>query len=293
MTDKLLLSILEKVKNGIKVEGTNLELKRQWWDLKSDHDEFLKDICSMANTHTGDPSIIIGLDENGDLHDASLPNDEAKIQSKHKDKIEPKLQVRFNEVEVKGKTLSIITIPHSANRPHVIKKYKNRENWIPVRVGTSTLSASRSDLDEMYKERDRSNLSDLSVRLFDEKITWDNFAGYGKGGSCFAVRLTLDNYKGQAPDYITNVVLREHSGDHWESKHFLFESLRVVDGPLKVEAQDLKENVMVYISDQEPTGLRERRPMPDIDRDTLKLIIHTKSGRQIYIKIKPGWIHEG
>ena len=292
-TNKYFLSVLEKSRSRIKVEETNLELKRQWWNLKTSLDEFLKDTCSMANTHSGDSYIIIGLEEDGTLCNAPLPEDEASLQAKHKDKIEPKIQVEFSESNIDGKTISIIKIPHSGNRPHIIKKYKAQENWIPVRFGTATLTASRADLDEMYHERDKGFTPNVSAELSQgkEELVWDNFAGYR--GCCFATILTIDNYRGLASDYITNVTLKENSGDYWESKHFLFEDTHQLDGILEIKAREVKEDVRVYISDQEPSGLGDRRKMPNIDRDTITLNLATRSGNIIIIPVKPAWIREG
>lgn len=288
MEEALLKSLIEKAESGIQIEETNLDLKTKWWDFNSELNEFLKDICSMANTHTGDSHIVVGLSENGELHNAPLPEDEANIQTKHKDRIEPRLVIKLKEIQIQDKTLSIISIPHSQNRPYIIKKYKNQDNFIPIRVGTSTQTASRLDLDAMYQEREPKTSSNLSVSLYEDRITWDNYAEYH--GYCFAVRLNIDNYDGELPDYITKVTLTESTGDKWKSNNFLFQNLKTVDKELKVEAHEVITNKLVYISDQMPTGLRDRRPLPDIDRNSLTLSILTRSNKKIDIKIKPAWI---
>jgi len=287
-TKSLLLSVIERARKGIQVEESNLELKSQWWNWRSELNEFLKDICSMANTHTGDSYIIIGLRENGALQDAPLPFDESKIQAKHKDKIEPKVTVKFEEFLVQDKKISVATIPHSSNRPHVIKKWRDRENWIPIRVGTSTLTASRTDLDEMYDEKDKRKVSKLLVTLFEEKIRWDNYAEYE--GPSFLVRLKVDNYEGKAPDYITKVMLVEESGDHWQSKYFRFGGLSP-NQEIKIEAEDIVHNLPVYLSDQPPSRPGRPRPRPDVDKDRLVLYIFRRSDKQpLTIPLKAGWI---
>jgi len=285
-----LLSIIENVRKGINVEGTNVDIKRQWWDLTQSSDEFLKDIASMANTHTGDSIIIIGIDGNGILYDAPLPFDEASLQSKHKDKIDPKITIKISEEIIEGKTISIIEVPHSPNRPHVIKKYKNQDNWIPIRFGSSTTTASRADLDIMLTERTKSSAPNLKVSFHEDAIRWDNFAGYK--GMSFAVRLDLDNFEGQSSEFITKVTIVENSGDHWTSNHFLFELGRMnIDEGLEVPANKILPNVLLYLSDQMPEGLRNRRSMPDFDHDTLSIIFECRSGKLIKLPIKAGWIH--
>lgn len=287
MTTELLLSLIEKAKKGIGIEGSNLDLKWKWWDMRSELDEFLKDVCSMANTPSGDSYIIVGLKENGATQDAPLPDNEAHIQSKHKDKIEPRIPIKLAEFDVGGKTLSVVTIPHSLNRPHVIKKWRGRDNYIPIRVGSSTLAASRSDLDEMYQERYQSKSPSLSLELVEEEVRWDNYAEYG--GPSFFACLKVDNYDGQASDYITNVTLAETGGNHWHSKHFKFEGLGL-DQPLEVAAREIKPHVLVYISDTPPEGLRNPRGRPSVGRSRFVLRVSTRSGSQVDIKIKAGGV---
>lgn len=292
MTDKYILSIIEKAKSGINVEGTNLDLKQKWWDLQNNLDEFIKDICSMSNTATGESCIIIGVDKYGGIYNAPLPMDEASIQEKHKEKIDPVLTIEFKEILIGTDTISVVYIPYSKNRPHVIKKYKNSINWIPVRFGSSTQSASRLDLDQMYEERNTKTEPNITVEIFEESLKWGNFAGYGQaGGPCFAVKLLIDNL-GDSSDYITNVALIETTGNLWKSTHFFFEGLNRLDKELAVGAHERKSDVNVYISDQMPSGLRNQRRIPDLDKDSMILKIFTRNGKEIKIPIKPCWIRE-
>lgn len=290
MTDSYLNSIWEKAKSKIQVEGTNIDLKRKWWNFQTELDEFLKDICLMANNHSGESYIILGMDEDGTLHNAPTPEDEANIQQRHKSRIEPITEMAIQEFILDGKTVSVLTIPHSTNRPHIIKKARAADNWIPVRLGTTTLTASRSDLDEMYKERDMSESPSLKASFAEKKIGWADYAGYK--GTCFAFKLTLDNSKGSAPEYITSIILKEMSGDHWESKHFKIDrDDKRVDEEYKVDAYDRIQSIGVYVSDTLPDGLGNKRPRPDLDKDTLKVIIKTLSGNEIMLDdIKPGWL---
>lgn len=290
MTDSYLTSIWEKAKSGVQVEGTNLDLKREWWNFNTQLEEFLKDTCLMANNHSGESYIIIGMDEDGILHNAPVPEDEANIQSRHKSRIEPIIALRIEEFTLNGSIISVLTIPHSTNRPHVVKRFGNRDNWIPIKVGSSTLTASRADLDEMYKERSASNSPSLRVEWTENKVRWANFAGYGDNS--FGVKLTLDNSKGSAPGYITKVTIKELSGEHWESQFFKFDGSKKLNDEYKIEAFDRKTGVNFYVSDLPPRSLRENRSMPDVDRDQLKLILQTLND-EIVLDIKPGWLELG
>lgn len=285
----LLKSIIDKVRKGILSEETHLELKRQWWNLQTNLDEFIKDICSMANTCSGDNYIILGLGEDGKLQDASLPYDEATLQQKHKDKVEPILEIQFLEYVIEGKKISIIKIPHSNNRPHVIKKHKNQDNYIPIRFGTSTLSASKIDLDEMYRERNEFDSSSLKIELKEENIRWDNFAGYS--GPSFLIRLVIDNLKSQVPDHINQVFLYEKSGENWKGSNFKFEG-KAFNEEFVIEKNKRNPHVIVYVSDQPPGSIRNPRGIPDFDRDSLNLNITTVNGKTFEIPLKSGWIRE-
>lgn len=264
-----------------------MDFKREWWKFNEDMDEFLKDICSMANTHTGDNYIIIGVDMYGKLFDAPMPHDEAILQAKHKDKIEPKVNLSWREFEIEGSMISVVEIPHSKDRPHVIKKYKNLTNYIPIRFGSTTVTASRADLDEMYKERQETERTNLKIDFADEQVRWGNNVGFK--GNCFMVKLDLDTYESNVPDYITQVSLTENSGDHWRGDQFMFEG-RKLNEPYEVQAKQMVLNVVVYISDSQPDGLNSKRLRPNIDLDTIQLEITTRSGTEIVKKIKPGWI---
>lgn len=290
MDEKTLISLIEKVRNGFSVERTNIELKRRWWDLQKipDTEEFYKDICAMANTQGGDSYILLGVDESGKLYNAPIPDDEANIQSKHKDAIEPRIKIILNEFQVEGKTISVITIPHSANRPHVIKKHVEVRNWIPVRFGSAILSASRSDLDEMYGERDRSAASDLHVRLFEDKVRWGHYPAYG--GCCFLVRLSVDNYSGGAPDYIVKAELRQSGENMWRSNHFMFEG-HELNQELQIKAHERKQGLQLYLSHHQPSS-EEECPLPQISESDLRLNLYARSQTQIMINIKRNWLIE-
>lgn len=286
--DNYLSSIIEKLRAGINVEGTNVDIKQQWWDLRLDLDEFLKDICAMGNSHGGDSYILVGFNKAGSTFNAPLPLDEADIQAKHKDKIEPKLRIEISEHKIEDKIISIIKIPRSLNRPHIIKKYKQQANWIPIRFGSSTLAASRSDIEAMYAERAKASQPRLKVSFHEEALSWANFAGYM--GASFAVRLNFDNYDGETPEIITKIYLLEKSGERWTTTHFKFERDNIkIDEPFFIPERKILTNILLYLSDRLPDGL-DKKPMPDFDRDTLHLLIECRSGNKISLPIKPGWI---
>ena len=95
--NQLLQEIIKKAKEGLNVETTNIDIKKEWWDLTvvEGRDEFLKDISAMANNHSNDSFIVVGLDNKGNIYNQPLPFDEAILQEKHKDRIEPRVKIEF------------------------------------------------------------------------------------------------------------------------------------------------------------------------------------------------------
>ncbi|BAS29358.1 AlbA family DNA-binding domain-containing protein [Limnochorda pilosa] len=155
--EQILLSTYDAVKSGLSVEGPKLDLKRQWWKLRGDEDEFAKDLCAIANSPgNADGVIILGLDKSGQAYDAGVETtglDEADIQSKANAFIEPRLRWELHEFQIEGKRVAVIVIPRSDSRPHVVRRHRDRENCIFIRRGSQTGLAGRRELDEMFGNR--------------------------------------------------------------------------------------------------------------------------------------------
>lgn len=297
MNKKLLLSYIEKIKRGINPESVNLDFKKEWWDFKSRPgvEEFVKDICSMANTSGGDSHIVIGVDEkSGSLHDSPLPIDEAKLQDKHKNKVQPLIRVHFREHAINDggdvKKISVVVIPHSTRRPHVITRINNKPDHIPIRLGTQTIEASRADLDAMYSERRKT--SKLKVKFLEEKLEWGNYSYYNPA---FLMRLEFDNHSGEMSEHIEKIKLVSKSaiGNPWETKHFKIEENGKdlgLDAIFQVGSEEIR-HVIVYVSEKTPQNSGYRENLPGNDKDQYKLIIQTRSGTEITpIEIPSGWV---
>lgn len=84
------------------------------------------------------------------------------------------------EVE-NGKRVTVIEIPCSTNKPHVIKEYvtpkgKQIPMFIPIRKSTSINAANKYDLDSMYFERNKRIVVDYGL---DIKVMKEVRVGYG------------------------------------------------------------------------------------------------------------------
>lgn len=144
--------LLEEIRQG-REEDTATEWKRQWWNFKveSQAEEFARDIAAMANARTNDArAIVVGIGNNGQLHAAALPADEADLQ-RRLDKIDPLPHVTFTTCSVEGTTLSIIEFHPPFDVPYVVTHMG--KNIIFYRQGSSIRTASRAILDRWYNER--------------------------------------------------------------------------------------------------------------------------------------------
>lgn len=151
------------IKSGGEVENNKIEFKSEWWDLDTNHGqhEFIKDVVAMANTPGKDGYIVIGINsETGEINDSPFPkkgkiNDPAKLYDLVFKKVQEPMDIDHQNILLEDKNISIIHVPESKNKPHIIKQHKNRPNFIPIRKAAGIHPASRYDLDIMYAEREK------------------------------------------------------------------------------------------------------------------------------------------
>jgi len=153
-----LLSLVTQIHNG-RTEDQNVDWKRQWPKFK-EHDkakeEFRKDIAALANSCGEGPAhLIYGLKE-GKFYDSPLPQDEAEIQDILR-KITPIPKVHLSVIALEDagekKTVCAVEILPPYDRPYVTQI--NKHNVVPIRIGSSTSTATRFDLDALYKAPSR------------------------------------------------------------------------------------------------------------------------------------------
>lgn len=161
-----------RVKAGLGPESVKTELKREWYNLnksigpekyKVNVSKFIKEIGAIANSYgPGNGHIIIGLGEDATITHSPLSvsglNDESELYGLVVKCIDKPVRFEFYEIVVNldgsDKTISIIVVPISIDKPHVMYEYVTEnsryENFTPVKKGTVVRSASRTDLDLMY-----------------------------------------------------------------------------------------------------------------------------------------------
>src|SRR5689334_13018600 len=151
---------IRQSQNGATKENDKFDFKQEWYDLSTDQgkSEFIKDTSSIANTFGPDGLIVIGFnDKTNTYHPAyfkdSRLRDVSELNKLINSKVKDGYDVIVHDFEVEGKPLSILQIPPSLSKPHVITLHRNEQNRIFVRKGTSTWPASKQDLELMFYDR--------------------------------------------------------------------------------------------------------------------------------------------
>ncbi|OGK13477.1 hypothetical protein A3A93_01470 [Candidatus Roizmanbacteria bacterium RIFCSPLOWO2_01_FULL_38_12] len=147
------------------------------------------------------------------------------------------------------------------------------------------------------KNRKDDNIS-LDLRIdFDElKISWANYAVRSWVWPSFRMVLSINNFRNKSPEYIKAYLVGNSNDGRWEARNFIFlnredESKTRSNEDFRVEA-GYKEKVSLFVSNYD-IGFTGQKPMPDIDKDSLELIIETESEKKITLPIKAGWIYKG
>lgn len=188
-----------------KFESSKVDYKVSYPLDEKHRRELIKDIIAMANTidtdesliphgfETGYGFIIIGCDENGQLHDISADNlkDEV-LQQIISEYVEPKLNflyVPFDH-EVDGVVISfgVIIVGPSERPPYRVKRFMHQQGKdVPalkdgscfMRLGTITLNnISDAELERMFEYRARSSETEQRLQKEEFRISQDEKERY-------------------------------------------------------------------------------------------------------------------
>lgn len=168
--NRIITSYIEQSKENLEVENPKCDFKAAWYDLssKAGINEFLKDSSAIANTFGLDGFIVIGYDPKTNVyHDTNFLRSKLSDTSKITDIVNKKVDRLFDviiyDTKIEGHSISIIHIPPSIDKPHVITNYqtfdkdgkikKEDQHRIFVRKGTSTFPASKYDIELMFYDR--------------------------------------------------------------------------------------------------------------------------------------------
>lgn len=156
---------------GLEVENPKIDFKARWYKLTEPRgiNEFIKDTSAIANSFGPGGMIIIGYDDkkkelaHAKFSDCGL-RDSSQLPDLINKRVDRLFQFELIEGHILGFILSIIYIPPSIDKPHVIRNYQtfdkvteaiksNEDHKIFIRRGSSTYTASKSDLELMYYDR--------------------------------------------------------------------------------------------------------------------------------------------
>lgn len=245
-----------KAKEGLKPEGIKIELKGSWYNLsKNEKDykinlsKFLKAITGLANTYGLTGYLIIGLNENdGTIIDSPFVKSGLRDKTdlyglivKHVDK-----PIRYDNHEIvtdidgTRKTVTVIVIPPSSDKPHVIGNYFTKDseiqNFIPVKKDTGTFPASRTDIDLMYYDNNNI-IPEYGIEAYSFKGSQIDIIP-GPVSASIEMPLIIDNY-GRKAMIITKADLIITEADGRE----LNEELKMQLGAYSLDAHKSKVEI--------------------------------------------------
>ena len=126
-------------------EGKVLEFKR---DLSSPK-PLLKTLVAFANTAGG--RMVIGVDDDRQIIGVSAPlDDEERLCNLISDSITPRLVPNIEMMTVEGKTLLVVEVFVSGNRPHWLKS-EGAEAGVYVRLGSTSRQADAALIGELRR----------------------------------------------------------------------------------------------------------------------------------------------
>lgn len=131
----------------------------------------------------------------------------------------------------------------------------------------------------------------IQVNLAEAKVSWANYAISHWVWSSFRVRLMVDNFTSNKPDYISVSITADVSEGQWIGEHFIFEVVDKQDEELRVEANEVKK-ASVFISDHTVDNAT-KKPIPEITGEALILTVKTRSGEQFSIPITKDKVTKG
>ena len=245
MTEEQLIPIIKNYLNhsnqGLDKENPKFDFKRKWYDLTNQNEinEFLKDTTSIANTVGLDGFIIIGFDEKGKrYYSAKFPDcklrDSNELNGLIIKRVDRLFQISHYNIVIDNNQLSILHIPPSFDKPHVIRNYiykkgKEEVHRIWVRHGTTTRIATKYDID--FMNYDKKNLIPEYLIYMSSSIKGyvPNLEPSSNVESRIKLNLNLNfENAGHRPVAINRIVLELK----WRDASYIFNSYRNMQASL-------------------------------------------------------------
>lgn len=186
---RIVRSYIEQSRLNQSVENDKFDFKREWYNLteEAEVNEFLKDTTAIANTFGPDGFIVIGFDEReNSLHEARFTdsglNDKEKLYGLINKRVDRLFDLKCFDTIIEGTPISILHIPPSLDKPHVIRNYvkfdrqgnrKETHHRIFVRKSTTVRPATKYDLELMFYDR-KNLIPDYSLIFYVKGLTLIN-----------------------------------------------------------------------------------------------------------------------
>lgn len=180
------------------------------------------------------------------------------------------------------------------------KEKENKYKKSPHIIAGGNISAGRDIVvgSKIIKQKQGKNKPspEIKIDFQEQKISWANYAVGRWVWSSFRMVLQINNFHNNSPEYIKPYLVAKSNDGEWKATNFVFQNPKNENDShpnqdYRVEAK-YKETISLFISDYD-IGHSEQRTMPDIDRDTLKLVIEMESGKKFTLTIRAGWITQG
>lgn len=201
---KMVSSYIEQSLGGLSLENSKFDFKRKWYDLNSEMgiQEFIKDTTSMVNTYGPDGIILIGFDDKTkEFEESRVSKDPSDIINLVNKRVDRLFDLNTFDILYNGHSLSVIHIPPSMDKPHLIRNYQtfhkdggvknSYQNISLVRKNTRTDFSTRYDLDLMLWDN-RNVVPDFRI-LSSYHIESIVFRQLGEDTPKCEIFLTLEN----------------------------------------------------------------------------------------------------
>ncbi len=201
---------IQKLEELLKAgESEKLDYKQEFsLDTETKKKEFVKDITAIANSKGGRGYLILGVTDKtrkvvgiGQRH----PSEETVFQV-ISTRCDPPVPVRYEEINYKGKTVIVLTIFKSSQRPHQILQ----TGTFYIRRGSTTDIARRYEIASMLQDNGlvcyettairNASLSDFDQDMLD-KYLLKRFAGDEKAHLLILESMGFISYNNEAKEY--------------------------------------------------------------------------------------------
>lgn len=197
---EIISSQIQIVLDGQESEYPKLDFKRQWYDLHEELsiNEFLKDSTAMANAPGLDGFIVIGFDQKDkSFHPAKFSDsklrDENELSGLINKRVDRLFHISHYPLIVNGNTISVLHIPPSFDKPHVIRNYKTKnsgdqQHRVFTKSGSSTKLATKYDYDFIAFDR-ANHIPEYDLQISFSKLSYT--VDYNKIESNVNLKLTM------------------------------------------------------------------------------------------------------